>query len=133
MKHIIPAFLIVTILLGCNGSIFSPDDQTPRLEEDFNLRIGQTATFNDDFSFTFEAVPSDSRCPTIVVCFWSGDAAVVLAFPDNSDTLHTHLEPQEIRRDGYDIQLISLSPYPVYPEPIPQDDYVVKLRVTRSD
>ncbi|MCF7902896.1 MAG: hypothetical protein K9M19_05665 [Candidatus Marinimicrobia bacterium] len=133
MKHITPAFLI-TILLGCNGSIFSPDHLiNPGLGEEFNLRIGQTATFNDDFSFTFEAVPGDSRCPTNVVCFWSGDAAIVLAFTNESDTLHTHLEPQEIRRDAYDIQLISLSPYPVYPEPIPQDDYVVKLRVTRSD
>jgi len=124
--------LILVIILGCNGSIVSPEKQTPKLDETFEVKVGQSATVNGDFTLTFMSVPSDSRCPKNVVCVWEGNGAVVLKFSDGVDTLNTVSKPSQIIRDGYTIKLIALTPYPEYPQVIPKDAYIVKLVVAKN-
>jgi len=38
---------------------------------------------------------------------------------------------RDIIISGYKIQLIELKPYPVYPDPILQKDYIARIKITR--
>jgi hypothetical protein len=124
--------LLALIPLLCTDSSVSPEHIAPGLDKDFDLAVGQSATIDNGFTFTFISVPSDSRCPTSVLCVWAGDAAVVLRFDHRLDTLHTTLEPRDLTTNEYTIQLIMVSPYPEYPGTIPKDSYVIKLRVGKK-
>jgi hypothetical protein len=108
-----------------------PMQPTANLNEQFQLKIGQTATLNDGFTITFESVPNDSRCPRRVECAWAGNATVVLKFTDGTDTLNS-ISSIPIAHGPYVIKMDSLSPYPDYPGTIAQDAYVVALVVTNK-
>ena len=100
------------------------------------LAVGDTVLVDGLVRIVFVDVPSDSRCPSQVVCIWAGDAAVVLqsAYSGGwpfADTLHTTLEPRTAEKAGYRITLLDLSPYPAQPEPIPPDAYALRVRIER--
>lgn len=125
MKYMSLLFIFV-ILLGCNKDTPS-EVQILKLNEPFELRIGQSAIINyGELSFKFDSVPYDYRCPEDALCIWAGYAAVVLRFPNSTDTLYS-----EIAYERFEIKLISLSPYPKN-LPIPQDTYVATLVVTKN-
>lgn len=122
------------LFLACNReSITPPDQQLPKLDEPFEVKVGQSVLISgEQLRFQFESVPDDSRCPEGVVCIWVGNAGVVLKFSDTRDTLNSYLEPHEIVYDAYTIKLLLLSPYPKYPQAIPKDSYVAKLVVRKK-
>ncbi len=120
------AFLAcILLLVGCNYS---------KLNEEFRLKVGQSATVNKgQLSFTFESF-SDGRCPEDAVCVWEGDATVVLKYDTGErDTLHTNLEPKAVAHNNHQILLVYLSPYPRVSRPTSQNDYVARIMVTRID
>ena len=89
-------------------------------------------------SVAFVGVDEASRCPLQAMCVWAGDASVLLEiapWPDalavdsRTDTLHTNLEPRELRLDGLELALVHLDPYPEASESIPQDQYVATFGV----
>ena len=103
---------------------------------DVVLTIGHEVRVDSLLRVGFMSVAADSRCPTTVVCVWSGDGAAEIAYgigegPSYPDTLHTTLEPRSVRFDGYAITLLDLMPYPYSPGTIPPDEYVIRLRVER--
>ncbi|MGH8488298.1 MAG: tetratricopeptide repeat protein, partial [Gammaproteobacteria bacterium] len=50
-----------------------------QLEQPFTLPIGHTARLQEsDLTLAFLAVVEDSRCPTQVDCFWSGQARIII-------------------------------------------------------
>jgi len=85
---------------------------------------------------TFRAIV-DSRCPADVNCMWTGDAVVDFLFVKNGAEapleLHTHSNyDTEASAHGYNVQLISVSPYPERHDDLPQDDeYVAVIRMTK--
>ena len=133
MKHF-SSFLVCLFFMTCNkGPITAPDQQLPKLDEPFEVKVGQSVLIiSEQLTFQFESVPDDSRCPEGVMCFWAGNAGVVLRFSDTRDTLNTYLDPHEIGYNAYSIKLLSLSPYPKYPHVIPRDSYVAKLVVSKK-
>lgn len=125
----IALLLTASLLFGCEIPI-DPPWASPKLGEDFDLKMGHMAVVNDDLEIAFRSVPGDSRCPINACCLWEGDATVVLLFRNGPDTLHTTLEPREILDGPYHIRLVGLAPYPELLHDIPKDSYVVRVRVT---
>lgn len=124
--------ICLAFIAGCNSNS-TLEILQPGLNEKFQLRVGQSATFdNGRLWFEFESVPSDSRCPENALCVWAGDAIAVLKYLDGQDTLHTYLEPKATQRQNYQITLVQLSPYPKTSGTIPQDEYVATFVVTKE-
>jgi len=100
---------------------------TATLGQSFTLGIGQSVQFTDmPLRVKFLSVPEDSRCPSRVNCVWMGaaDVEVRLTFAtDLSQNVMFDTNPaptlNKMRVDagGVEIELLLLSPYPVYPEP----------------
>jgi hypothetical protein len=128
-NRILPLFVLA--LFGCSKpQIVELASVTPHLDEQFQIKIGQTVNLGDDFSFAFDSVPEDSRCPKNVVCIWSGNAAVALKFPDGIQRLNTTQGSHAVIYRDYSIELIQLAPYPESPGTISTDAYTATLKVT---
>lgn len=100
------------------------------------IKVGQTIAV-EDLRVRFDAVPSDSRCPSDVVCVWEGDAVASLvaervATPSSAVTLnlHTAIAPKSGEAHGFRIELLVLTPYPSTASPIKSDAYSAWLRIT---
>jgi hypothetical protein len=85
----------------------------------------------------FVGVLEDGRCPLGTHCPWAGDAVVTVAM-GGTDTIITadlHTNESVGRRtmtaQGYDLELLELSPYPQPGIEIAPDAYKVTLRVTK--
>ena len=72
----IPAAFLVVMMVACNGDPTQPD----RVANDkpFELRVGDAALTTDDLRMRFDAVRSDSRCPSDALCVWAGEAVIAL-------------------------------------------------------
>ena len=84
----------------------------------------------------FLGVAEDSRCPVDVTCVWEGDAAVEIGLTAGSGPTHLHvlhtagvLEPKAVDFNGVRVTLVSIEPAPREGESIPEEDYVVTLRL----
>jgi hypothetical protein len=102
------------------------------------LAIGDEARVDALLRVGFMSVPSDSRCPTSVVCVWAGDGAAEISYglgdgPSFPDTLHTTLDPKSVDFGAYRLTLLALTPYPSTTRPIPARDYRARLRVERIE
>ncbi len=131
---------VALIVAGCSGSeesdrVLVDVDPSPGRTE-IVLAVGDEARVDSVLRVGFMGVSQDSRCPITVVCPWAGDGAVTIAYsigmgPSYPDTLHTMLEPRNVEFGGYEITLLDLMPYPYTSDPIPPDEYAVRLRVER--
>lgn len=104
------------------------------------IRVAQTIVV-EGIRVRFNAVESDSRCPSDVVCVWAGDAVAQFSVEQNcaceSPTvrleLHTTLEPKSDVAYGYRVELRQLAPYPKTSSPIRKDAYSAWIRLTRVE
>jgi hypothetical protein len=112
------------------------------LDEAFILAGGQDGLIpSEKLRLRFAEVLEDSRCPTQVECFWTGQARIAIAVhPDGSGSttveFNTNPAPGETVKlaevGRYSIELQSLDPYPQTPgDPIAFDDYRAKLVVRK--
>lgn len=125
------SFLILLLMMISCQNLTSSDD--PRLGEEFEIDFGEQVSMeNGDLIIKFKDVLEDSRCPEGVTCVWAGNAQVALVLMDSITNLNTHLEPQEVTISGFNVELITVSPYPVYEQDIDKEEYVVKLVVTEN-
>ncbi|MGK7370041.1 MAG: hypothetical protein ACNS64_07480 [Candidatus Halalkalibacterium sp. M3_1C_030] len=123
-------FLILFLATSGCQSITSSNDPQPG--EEFELVFGEQISLdNGNLTITFKEVLEDSRCPEGVTCVWAGNAQVALVLNDNETKFNTYLEPQEITIAGFRVELISVSPYPVYEQDIAKEDYVARLVVSK--
>jgi hypothetical protein len=81
---------------------------------DFELALGESVMVEGSgVTLTFEDVPSDSRCPTDVVCVWAGNAqvrVVVAGAAAGAVELNTSLDPTKAAIDGIELRLVGLAP-----------------------
>ncbi len=109
----------------------------PTLGQPFDLKQGTSATIaGEGLTVSFVSVPSDSRCPSDVNCFWEGNAEVQLTlskpgYPTTTVVLNTTLEPKSASYAGYTVSLQGLAPYPKSTGTIDQSDYVTTLVVAK--
>jgi len=125
LLFLIPVFLVAAPAFG--GHPFG---------DPFDLGVETSLQIGDgELTVGFVDIPSDSRCPQGVWCFWPGDAetALWLQVPggDRIDfTLHTYYDWDSTFISGpFSVSLDQVAPYPVYGETIDPADYVVTLTV----
>lgn len=106
------------------------------LNDTIELIYGKIYTnYENKISIKLDSVPEDSRCPYGVECIWAGNAVVKFNFMVNNKSTQFNLKTSggfvnDSIISGYKIQLINLKPYPVYPNPIHQTDYIAKIKIT---
>ena len=102
-----------------------------------DLVYGKTyRNYERSISIKLDSVMEDSRCPYNVECIWAGNAKAKFVFGLNNqlkvfslNTLDSFMRDTII--SDYKIQFIQLRPYPVYPNPIHQKDYIARIKITR--
>jgi hypothetical protein len=110
------------------------------LNEAFTLSGGQEGMIpGEKLRLRFTDVLEDSRCPTQVECFWTGQARIAIVVqPGDGDSttveFNTNPAPGQTVKEAtagrYNVELQSLDPYPRTPDdPIPFEDYGATLVV----
>jgi hypothetical protein len=116
-------------------SIPWPSSPATPLDTTFELRAGSHVMVAGGLIIKFERVSSDSRCPMDALCVRQGEATVVLRLEASrravSRELQTPPAASETAYSGYTIRLTGLQPYPAGSQPIPQNQYVATLVVTK--
>lgn len=137
------ALLMTAVVAGVTscGSTSGPSPSTrPVLGEQFTLAVGEsTEIAGTSLVLTFREVLGDSRCPSdaLILCAWEGDAEVAVhAVAYQADPaifgLHTNDQFKVVRQyAGFEVRLVSLDPYPVTTNSIPEQDYRLRLTVGR--
>lgn len=135
---------VVAVLMGLAlaGSPVAPAEPLEfPVDQPFVLAGGQegTITGGDDLRLKFTQVLEDSRCPTRVACFWTGQARITVVAQAEGDEpspveFNTNPAPgltvQTARVGGYTITLDALDPYPQTPEDsFTLEDYRATLTV----
>ena len=148
-----PGFLILWAILfhyGCESStdslLLSHGEEvlTPLVLENymsFKLNDTLTLAFSDTLCnsdeniwVTFDSLMTDSRCPMNVVCFWEGNAQVLILFSDNEyihkiklNTYHGFVSETDVL--SYNISLVDVLPYPHTDSLYVEEDYRVHIVV----
>jgi hypothetical protein len=97
------------------------------------VALGDTVWFgNSGISVVFREVRQDSRCPSDVMCVWSGNAVVALDLAAQSTgtrsvVLNTTVGDNYAVFQGYRIMLKALDPTPVSTDSSAQRPYVAHL------
>jgi hypothetical protein len=130
------ALLFVACLITFTGCDQTQTGPTVPIDREFELAPGDAVTIEEvSLSVRFDRVLSDSRCPGDVICVQQGDAVVRLATVSGNRRseldLHTQDNGRPVARDGVNIALVQLAPYPFLARPIQPGDYRATLRVTR--
>jgi hypothetical protein len=117
----------------------TPGVPQARLEEEFDLRIGTTATVSGEpLAVTFEALLEDSRCPTNVTCIREGEGVIRLRLRvsgKESGTLTLHTQVESLREgtfENYRVRFVRLLPVPRDTAPVPAAEYVATLTVSKD-
>ena len=102
----------------------------------FQLGVGQSIQLGDnELTLGCDGIPSDSRCPQGVWCFWEGDATANLWLQVPGEArqdfaLHTAaIYDRSLELGAYTVTLQLVSPYPIIDVPIDPGSYVVTLVV----
>jgi len=124
--------LLILILGGCQKeSPTQTEQRSAQLGDSFELKPGEAIMITGTpVSFRFDSVLFDGRCPEGVLCFWEGNAAIIISFPTEQDTVMT-MDPHKIYKNDYEVTLQKLSPYPKSNQKIPKDAYVAQLSVLK--
>jgi len=126
--------LLALFIAACGGSGLGP---TEPLDVKVVISVGQTALLDrTGLVLRFDAVLSDSRCPTDVVCVWPGEAVITVTLLARARQTRVELrtDPASARVtsvEGLRLELVQLEPYPRSTSPIPQGDYRATLRAVR--
>ena len=134
---------MVLALLGCQSQVAQADPIEAGVDQQFVLHGGQEVTIRGaDLRLRFTDVLEDSRCPTEVECFWTGQARIAVeaesgqGAPTNLE-FNTNPAPGQgkLTNDvgGYTVEFTSLDPYPKTPDDSPGlTDYSATLLVRKS-
>ena len=131
------ATLALTPIMACNQDQLVGPLAWPDVE--LELRVGEHRHLPKlQLDVGFERVTSDSRCPTQVTCIWEGEATVhVWLLHARDDSVFVALSLRGGTPDasasvdtlGFRITALRLDPYPAEPEPIPENLYVLRLKI----
>jgi hypothetical protein len=135
---------LAVALAGCQTAPKADADPGEfTLDQAFALGGGQDAVLRgQNLGLRFTDVLEDSRCPTDVECFWTGQARIAVAVepagsPSTTVEFNTNPAPGQTVNTasaaGYTITLESLDPYPTTPDdPISFEDYRATLLVQKA-
>jgi hypothetical protein len=140
----ISTFLVLLglALMSCHvGGPARADTPEFNLNEPIVLAGGQEALIpSEKVRLRFTDVLEDSRCPTQVQCFWTGQARIEIEVQPNGSgptTVEFNTNPapgqtlKAVTVAQYRIELQSLDPYPQTPDSIAFEDYRATLVVRK--
>jgi hypothetical protein len=150
MRRIIPLTAIIGALLLLNNCVDKsttsapPPSDTMKINDTIWLQVGDKITvMPDNFELGFDSVIEDGRCPTEYICMYAGKAVLRLWLKksgSNKKFIYPELwtpgfeEPiwGPVPVDTLDCRftLLELHPYPVNLDPISQEDYIARLKVS---
>lgn len=124
-------FLMLLLVAGCASP--TQPDRVPK-NEPFDLRIGESALTTDDIRIKFDAVRSDSRCPSDVNCVRAGEAVIALSLSKEGEIpVGRELDTTPARSSttflNFTITLSQLQPYPRSDRQIRAEDYIATFVV----
>lgn len=139
-KRWFAAAALVLVTAGCQSREARAEPVDAPVDQPFALHGGQEATISSqDMKVRFDDVLEDSRCPTEVECFWTGQARIAVSVTqDDGDPttveFNTNPAPGQTHTSvlvgAYTFELQSLEPYPRTPdESIDLEDYTATLVV----
>ena len=135
MKHRFPpvatpavAAILSTLVAACSGdpagsaatkdpSVTAGADLEAQLGDTVRLGVGDAVRVEGtDLRVTFVRLIRDYRCALDVVCFWSGDAEVLVRLEAEAEDLHVfHVYGGRFARVGdLEVELVELLPYPIH-------------------
>jgi hypothetical protein len=134
---IITVVLVVFLLLLAGSVSCSSDTIKASFGEEFALPLGKTAAVGDDnLTFMFVDVISDSRCPSGVECIQAGEAKCsmhIVYHGAASDVIFIQgggNTPSFGELNSYDV-MYKLEPYPEAGKEIAKSDYMLKITVKK--
>lgn len=133
----------MVLVAGCQSHAAQADPMEAGLDQEFALHGGQQVSIRGaDLRLRFADVLEDSRCPTDVECFWTGQARIAVNAELGQDAptaleFNTNPAPGQGRLTNevgaYTIELKTLDPYPKTPDDSLQlTDYSATLLVRKS-
>jgi hypothetical protein len=139
LKRLISATLLIIGIITLIGCKTTTPVGTEKLGQEFQLAIGQTATFSDaDLKVKFDEVIEDSRCPGDVVCFWAGRVSGIIEITIANQSNKTVLTQTGLSEGyantqykQYTIQF-RVEPYPRTDAKIKNSDYRLWLLITET-
>jgi hypothetical protein len=100
------------------------------------IKMGSTSNLAEEkIKIKLVEVLEDSRCPKGARCIWAGNAKVKLELTKNETRtveLNTALDPKTISYSGYDIKILSLTPYPDTSKNTNKSEYEVTLELLKT-
>jgi hypothetical protein len=130
-----PALLLGFVLLACTSEREGDDLRDVTLGQEFVLAPGETVAIEGSSDkLSFDGVDGDSRCPTDVVCVWSGEAELALTATIDGVLEAVALKfgagrDEEAAAGPYLLRALGVEPAPVSTSPIEPADYRATLRV----
>lgn len=130
------SLLIAGLILVCGCTASADNEVEALLDEDFQLRVGQSALIKSvEMEIGFEGITSDSRCGKGENCFTEGDAIVRIWMRQaggsrDENVLHTESSlPSAVVFAGHTIRLVALDPPAIAGRDIEPTEYVATIRV----
>jgi hypothetical protein len=122
--------LIFTIAFGA-VEIFAAQDA-----ERHEVKINKRKKFpRSKLTVKFLSVVEDSRCPEGANCIWAGNAKIKVEISDGKATevfeMNTNLGPKGATFDGYDVNLVELSPAPTSESKTNPNSYTAVFEIVR--
>jgi hypothetical protein len=130
-NFVLTVALLSLFITSCDDSITGDkvkEITTEGSEITFDIRMGQTVVLtNQDITLSFLDVASDSRCPEDVICFWEGNAELMLAINTEESLINTALDPVKLFIKDYSLDVIQLTPATNTQREIRKQDYKAEL------
>ena len=126
-------FILALILTLAFGAIFAVEAQTGQQQK---VQIHKQKRFSrSNLTVKFVSLIEDSRCPVGTNCIWAGNAKIKIEVSKgrNKETfeVNTNLGPKGATYNGYQIELVALTPVPKEKIRINKNGYVATFAVSR--
>lgn len=133
MRMLLVILALSSAALGC-GKDDSPTAPSP-FPATITFQPGEQNNVGG-LTILFDGVVSDSRCPSDVMCVVAGDAkiSINLSLGGVGSRYQLAVTDPALRRvtfEGYEVQLVTLTPSPVSTRTIPPADYRATLTITK--
>ena len=131
MKTKLMLTLILTLAFGAGLAVEAQTGQRQKIQIHKQKRFSRS-----NLTVKFVSLVEDSRCPVGTNCIWAGNAKIKVEISNrgrNKQTfeMNTNLEPKGATYDGYQIELIDLTPVPKENIRINRNGYVATFAVNR--
>lgn len=127
------SFIIFLLFFACSKNDVSPN---VNLGDTFTAKYQTTVNING-LSLVINKI-EDSRCPKSVTCVWAGMVRNYISIQDgtkNTSFTADYIEGEisktafELNGKKYNLQIVSINPYPATTDAIPPKDYQIQMKI----